>query len=228
MTSTKLCCQAVFVKTRVWAGYLVSRAHKTWSRSFLCKDFQSQARSENGLFLFCIFELVQLIVLRIWKVVNFIPWLSYIRKYSISLWIRWVSVAWYSLHAVLPKPTFHIFNINKLYMVFKNRFFFSYFWQYLKLSNIRHWSKWGCLHQLYCCQDAEVGTLSSLHCYEKGICYCVCFKSWIVRSLFKVSDDALNNRQKTVWKCSLPRFSEKGTSITFAFRQSLSRIIKQF
>ena len=30
---------AVLVKTRVWAGCLVSRAHKTWSRSFLLQDF---------------------------------------------------------------------------------------------------------------------------------------------------------------------------------------------
>ena len=31
-------------------GCSVSRAHKTWSRSFLFKDFKSQAPSENGLF----------------------------------------------------------------------------------------------------------------------------------------------------------------------------------
>ena len=30
---------AVLVKTRVWVGCSVSRAHKTWSRSFLFKDF---------------------------------------------------------------------------------------------------------------------------------------------------------------------------------------------
>ena len=73
---------AVLVKTRVWVkGCSVSRVHKTWSRSFLFKDFQSQAPSQNGLFVFCIFELVQLIVPRIWKVVNFIPLLNLIRKY---------------------------------------------------------------------------------------------------------------------------------------------------
>ena len=46
-------------------GCSVSRARKTWSRSFLFEDFQSQAPSKNGLFLLCIFELVQLIVPRI-------------------------------------------------------------------------------------------------------------------------------------------------------------------
>ena len=57
---------AVLVKTRVWVkGCSVLRVHKTWSRSFLFKDFQSQASSQNGLFVFCIFELVQLIVPRI-------------------------------------------------------------------------------------------------------------------------------------------------------------------
>ena len=30
----RLCRPAVLVKTRVWVGYSVSRAHKTWSRSF--------------------------------------------------------------------------------------------------------------------------------------------------------------------------------------------------
>ena len=66
MTSTWLLRPAVLVKTRVWVkGCSLSRAHKTWSRSFLFKDFQFQAPSENGLFLFCIFDLVQLIVPRI-------------------------------------------------------------------------------------------------------------------------------------------------------------------
>ena len=32
-------CPVVLVKTRVWVGCSVSRAHKTWSRSFLFKDF---------------------------------------------------------------------------------------------------------------------------------------------------------------------------------------------
>ena len=57
---------AVLVKTRVWVkGCSVLRVHKNWSRSFLFKDFQSQAPSQNGLFVFCIFEFVQLIVPRI-------------------------------------------------------------------------------------------------------------------------------------------------------------------
>ena len=38
-TSTRLWRPAVLVKTRVWVGCSVSRAHKTWSRSFLLKDF---------------------------------------------------------------------------------------------------------------------------------------------------------------------------------------------
>ena len=57
---------AVLVKSRIWVkGCSVSRVHKIWSRSFFFKDFQSQVPSENGLFVFCILELVQLVVPRI-------------------------------------------------------------------------------------------------------------------------------------------------------------------
>ena len=38
-TSTKLWRTAVLVKTRVWVGWSVSRAHKTWSRWFLIFPF---------------------------------------------------------------------------------------------------------------------------------------------------------------------------------------------
>ena len=40
MTSSRLWRPAVLVKTRVWMGCSVSRAHKTWPRSFLLKDFR--------------------------------------------------------------------------------------------------------------------------------------------------------------------------------------------
>ena len=36
---TWLWCPVVLRKTTVWVGCSVSRAHKTWSRSFLFKDF---------------------------------------------------------------------------------------------------------------------------------------------------------------------------------------------
>ena len=39
MTSTRLWCPAVLVKTRVWMGCSFSRAHKTWSRSLLWEGF---------------------------------------------------------------------------------------------------------------------------------------------------------------------------------------------
>ena len=39
MTSTRLWCPAVLVRTRVWLGCSVSRAHKTWSRSLLLEGF---------------------------------------------------------------------------------------------------------------------------------------------------------------------------------------------
>ena len=41
MTTTRFASSlpAVLVKTRVWVGCTVSRAHKTWSRSLLLKDF---------------------------------------------------------------------------------------------------------------------------------------------------------------------------------------------
>jgi len=39
MTSTRLWLPAVLVKTRDWVECSVSRAHKTWSLSFLFKDF---------------------------------------------------------------------------------------------------------------------------------------------------------------------------------------------
>ena len=39
MTSTRLWYPAVLVKTRDWVECSVSRAHKTWSLSFLFKDF---------------------------------------------------------------------------------------------------------------------------------------------------------------------------------------------
>ena len=37
---SKLWCPAVLVKTRVWMGSSVLQAHKTWSQSFLLKDFR--------------------------------------------------------------------------------------------------------------------------------------------------------------------------------------------
>ena len=40
MTLTSLRCPAVLVKTRVWMGSSVLQAHKTWSQSFLFKDFR--------------------------------------------------------------------------------------------------------------------------------------------------------------------------------------------
>ena len=40
MTSTSLWRPAVLVKTKVWVGY--SQVHKTWSGSFLIKDFLSK------------------------------------------------------------------------------------------------------------------------------------------------------------------------------------------
>ena len=40
MTLTRLWCPAVLVKTRVWMGSSVLQAHKTWSQSFLFKDFR--------------------------------------------------------------------------------------------------------------------------------------------------------------------------------------------
>ena len=39
-TITRLWRPTVLVKTRVWLGCTVSRSHKTWSRSFLLKDFR--------------------------------------------------------------------------------------------------------------------------------------------------------------------------------------------
>ena len=39
MTPIRFWRPAVLVKTKFWVGCSVSRAHKTWSRSFLCKDF---------------------------------------------------------------------------------------------------------------------------------------------------------------------------------------------
>ena len=41
MTSTRLWRPVVLVKTRVWVGCSVSPSHKTWSRTFLFKDFLS-------------------------------------------------------------------------------------------------------------------------------------------------------------------------------------------
>ena len=46
MTSTRLCCPAVLAKTRVWVGCSVSRALKTWSWSFLWRDFRKYAICE--------------------------------------------------------------------------------------------------------------------------------------------------------------------------------------
>ena len=40
MTLSRLWCPAVLVKTRVWMGRSVLQAHKTWSQSFLLKDFR--------------------------------------------------------------------------------------------------------------------------------------------------------------------------------------------
>ena len=39
MTLSRLWCPAVLVKTSVWMGSSVLQAHKTWSQSFLFKDF---------------------------------------------------------------------------------------------------------------------------------------------------------------------------------------------
>ena len=40
ITLTRLWCPAVLVKTSVWMGSSVLQAHKTWSQSFLFKDFR--------------------------------------------------------------------------------------------------------------------------------------------------------------------------------------------
>ena len=40
MTLTRLWCPAVLVKKRVWMGSSVLQAHKTWSQSFIFKDFR--------------------------------------------------------------------------------------------------------------------------------------------------------------------------------------------